>query len=523
MPLAEGLRVTTGDDGQAEIEFEDGSLVRLTPNSSLSLDSMSAGSDGNFKTQMALVRGLAYAELRAASKYMYRLSVDGAVISPVENATIRVDLDQPPAVIAVLSGTAHVEHGGDGYRTDVRSGEALTMDKSDTGQYSLSQQVPEESWDSWNEERDQDAADETANRTEARNDYAGDQGYGWSDLDANGSWYDVPGQGRVWQPNDALDNDFDPYGYGSWVWYRSTGYVWASGYPWGWTPYRCGCWSYWGGFGWGWQPGSTCGGWGFGGGRGYVINVVQPPLGYRMQPLPVRNPGGVHRIVVVKPGRGPNMPLRPVSGARTIAGQKVEPLRPVGGGYTFRGGSAVGSSLRRDFPVDRNSRQPVMGNVAVPGASPVTRPGGDWRSGGSRAGSGAIASPGQPARTSSACQPADGCSPWGAAVPGAAESSCAADVAAGAVDCSVFAVASGASECGGSADNAVATLSASETDAAAAVTVVQAGSGSSARATVFSSIGESRFASTLVKVNGELLESVCRTSSAQGKAVLLRR
>src|SRR5882757_10905052 len=30
MPLAEGARLTTGDDGQAEVEFEDGSVVRLT-------------------------------------------------------------------------------------------------------------------------------------------------------------------------------------------------------------------------------------------------------------------------------------------------------------------------------------------------------------------------------------------------------------------------------------------------------------------------------------------------------------
>ncbi len=402
MPLAEGLRVTTGEDGQAEIEFEDGSLVRLTPNSSLSLDRLSVDAGGNFQTQLALVRGLGYAELRAASKYTYRLSVDGVVVSPVENATIRVNLDEAPVDISVLSGTAHVERAGSrdagGYRTDVQAGESLTGDSADAGRYVLTQQIAEESWDTWNEERDQAAADEAANRTAARDSYAGDQGYGWSDLDANGSWYDVPGQGRVWQPTVAMDVDFDPYGYGSWVWYPSFGYVWASGYGWGWTPYRCGSWSYWSGFGWGWIPGGS---WGFGGGRGYVINVVRPPQNYRFQPLPVRSPGGVHPIVVVRSGRDPGMPVQPSQGPRTIAGHSVEPLRPIGSGYTSRGGSAVGSSLRRDFPVDRNSHQPVMGIVATPGATPVTRPGPDWRSGGSRgirAGDGTPASPGQPMR-----------------------------------------------------------------------------------------------------------------------------
>jgi FecR protein len=415
MPLAEGLRVMTGEDGQAEVEFEDGSLVRLTPNSSLSLDHLSADSGGNFQTQLSLVQGLVYAELRAASKYAYQLNVDGAVVSPVENATIRINLDEPPAVIAVLTGKAHVEHAGSqdsgGYRTDVRGGEMLTSDSSDAGRYFLSQQIAQDSWDDWNEERDQAAADEAASRTAARDSLEGNHGYGWSDLDANGSWYDVPGQGQVWQPTVAMDASFDPYGYGSWVWAPGSGYVWASGYSWGWTPFRCGNWSFWGGFGWGWAPGVNCGfgGWGFPGGV-FVINVVRPPLGYHFLPLPVRGPGGVHPIVVVHPGRGPGMPVRPVQGARTIAGHTVEPLRPVGNGYTSRGGSAVGASLGRDFPMDRN-HQPVIGRVGDHGsasgfnvgAAPVVRPGAEvhsdgWRPRGARAADGTPAPSGQPMR-----------------------------------------------------------------------------------------------------------------------------
>jgi hypothetical protein len=371
MPIAEGQRISTGDSGQAEVEFEDGSVVRLTPYSSLSLDSLSADADGNFQTQMTVVRGLVYAELRSAPKYTYRLIAGGDVISPVENTTLRVNMDEPPAVISVLSGTAHVESGDSqtGYRTDVRAGESLKEDASSSGRYFLTQQIAQDSWDAWNEQRDQQAADEAANRTSARDTYAGQQGYGWSDLDANGTWYDIPSQGPVWQPTIALDASFDPYGYGSWVWYPSLGYVWASGYSWGWTPFRCGSWSYWNGFGWGWSPGAVCGacGWGFGHGGVYVINVVQPPRGYHFHPLPGHGPTGLHPIVVVRPGRGPAAPVHPPQqGLRTIAGQTVFPLRPVGHPYTPRGGSAVGSALRRDFPVDRGTHQPVIGTTNSP-------------------------------------------------------------------------------------------------------------------------------------------------------------
>ena len=410
MPLVQGLLLTTGDDGQAEIEFEDGSLVRMTPNSSLSLDNLSVDGSGNFQTQIGLMRGLIYAELRAASKYTYRLYAGGDAVSPVENATVRIDLDETPAKIAVLAGRAHVERASaeenGGYRTDVRAGETLAADVTDFNRYFLTPQIVPDSWDDWNEERDQAAADQAANRTEARDNFAGDQGYGWSDLDANGSWYDVPGQGTVWQPAVAADPGFDPYGFGNWVWSPGAGYVWASGYGWGWTPYRCGNWSYWGGFGWGWMPGVNCGfgGWGFGG-PVYVINIIRPPFGYHPHPFPPHGPGNNHPIVPVHPGRIASAPVQVAQGPRTIDGHTVEPLRPIGNAYTSRGGSVVGASLMRDFPVDRASHQPVMGTTAitsgtVQGAMPA-RSAFDGRSGAYRPNRGnalAPETPGQPGR-----------------------------------------------------------------------------------------------------------------------------
>ena len=382
MPLAQGQRIKTGDNGQAEVEFEDGSVVRLTPNTTLSLDSLSIDSNGNYRTQASILYGLAYAELRAAAKFVYRLNAGGDALSPVENATIRINLDEPPAAIAVLDGRIRVERAassnGEGYHTDLRSGETLRADAADGGRYFLTQEIALESWDKWNEARDQAAADEAATRTEARNSYAGDQGYGWSDLDASGSWYNLPGQGQVWQPNVATGAGWDPYGYGSWVWVPGRGYVWASSYGWGWTPYRCGSWSYWGNFGWGWSPASGCGyggygGWGYGGGSTvYVVNVVRPPRDYRPIPLPGGNQGPirVHPILVARPGRPSEYAEDRQRGLRRFGNATVEPLRPVGGNYTPRGGSAVGSSLRRDFPVDRDTHRAVIG--AIPTANPVS-------------------------------------------------------------------------------------------------------------------------------------------------------
>ena len=134
----------------------------------------------------------------------------------------------------------------------------------------------------------------------------------------------MPDQGQVWQPYDASDPGFDPYGDGEWVWYPGAGYVWASGYSWGWTPYRCGTWSYYNSFGWGWVPGAGCGGlgWGFAGG-GFLVNVGFVPRGYRPIRVPVAPPRPVHPIMPVHtyipPARMRTSNAAPLRRARSLA------------------------------------------------------------------------------------------------------------------------------------------------------------------------------------------------------------
>ncbi len=404
MPLVAGTELLTGDDGQAEVEFEDGSVVRLTPNSTLALDSLTVDKSGVFSTGMTLLRGLAYAELRATAEYKYSLRAGGDALVPVENTTVRVNFDEPPPTFSVLDGTAEVARTDGSLRREVRAGETLRAD-ADAFSYQLTQGIPEDTWDAWNSDRDRAEAAEAKDATGVRGDYAGAQGYGWSDLDANGTWYDVPGQGQVWQPSVGADAGFDPYGNGAWVWSGGggAGYVWASGYGWGWTPYRCGNWSYFGGFGWGWSP-AGCGGsgWRFWGG-GRPVNIAIGPGGYRVPHVPHPHPGPVHPIV---PGRldggapvalagqtgwGSAMQRGPrqggvregaskeggskdgglkEGGSKEINGVAVNPVARTGAASLLAGSGAAEmkagrSALERDFPVDRQSRTAIVGRVPM--------------------------------------------------------------------------------------------------------------------------------------------------------------
>ncbi|MDP9039121.1 MAG: FecR domain-containing protein, partial [Acidobacteriota bacterium] len=390
MPLVTGARLSTGEDGEAEVEFEDGSVLRLTPNSTLAFDRLGVSGGGVFATELSLLRGLAYAELRATAQNRYSLAAGGDVLTPVENTSVRVNFDDPPAVFAVLDGTAEVSRRDGSVRREARAGESLRVNGG--GQYDLTQGIPEESWDAWNGDRDRAEADEAKSATGVRGEYAGAQGYGWSDLDANGTWYDVQGQGPVWQPAvAAVDAGFDPYGSGSWVWYPGTGYVWASGYGWGWTPYRCGSWSYFPGFGWGWTPGGCAGeGWRFGG-VGKPVNVAVCPGGYRVPHVPHPHPGPVNPVLPVRVERGGDSAALAGQtgwgaviqrGPRQINGVEARPVERNGMAALRRGGGEVdarrgASALDRDFPVDRESHAAILGRQTMQPAVVRTETG--WR------------------------------------------------------------------------------------------------------------------------------------------------
>lgn len=378
LPLVAGVHILTGDDGQAEVEFEDGSVVRLTPNTTLALDRLSIDSAGVFTTAASLLRGLAYAELRAAREYHYTLTAGGDLLTPLENATVRVDFDQPPAKFAVIDGAVEISRQAGGSTRQVRAGETLRAGEQTPGEYSVSQGVADDSWDRWNSDRDAAESAESSGATGVRDGYAGSQGYGWADLDANGTWYNVPGQGQVWQPQVAVeDAGFDPYGFGAWMWYPTSGYVWASGYSWGWTPYRCGSWNYFNAFGWGWTPAAGCGGlgWRFWG-TGRQVNVGYGPSGYRVPVVPRPRPGPIHPIVPTRldPGRltvalsgQTGWGALVQRGPREIGGQIAMPLgaRGADAAELRRNGFVGQGALARDYPVDRDRHVAVIGKVST--------------------------------------------------------------------------------------------------------------------------------------------------------------
>ena len=55
LPITQGSRIRTRDNGRAEVEFEDGSSLRLTPNSEIEFSILGRSDDGNQVSVVSLV------------------------------------------------------------------------------------------------------------------------------------------------------------------------------------------------------------------------------------------------------------------------------------------------------------------------------------------------------------------------------------------------------------------------------------------------------------------------------------
>ena len=319
MPVVEGMRLVTGDDGRVEIQFEDGSVARVTPNSSITLTQLRRTGDTSTITVIDANTGLTYYELNGrAGQYSVRFGPNN--VTPVDSSIFRINLDGNPADLAVTHGTIHVADN-QSLSLDVRTNHSVEFNTQNPGQYDLQPSVNADTWDQWNSDRDQALATLEQNATTARASTGNPEDPAWNDLDYYGDWYNVPGYGMAWSPS-GVSSGWDPFGVGAWGYYPSTGYTWISGYPWGWWPYHCGAWNWFDSFGWMWFPGN-CGNGAFGGGWYAYSTVWRVPPGYRTPVRPKLPP--VH-------DRPPHGPLHPQPMYAVNRGSELtQQFRTVGG------------------------------------------------------------------------------------------------------------------------------------------------------------------------------------------------
>ena len=273
LPITEGMKLQTGRDGRAEVEFEDGSVVRLAPGSVAEFSHLALKDSGAKTSEFKLQQGTAYVDFRGNDEFT--LDFGRETISPKDPAHFRVRMNDANAVVAVFKGKIKVD--GDSGSVDVGKNDAVTFDLANRDQYETAklEELPFDTWDK--EQGKYHDAYFNKNHDQVQG------GYGVSDLNYYGTFINAPGYGSVWQPY-FVNAGWNPYMDGMWAYYPGSGYAWVSAYPWGWTPFHCGSWLFGQSFGWGWQPGGCMNGFGF-------VPVIGAPGNFQRPIPPTGTPG----------------------------------------------------------------------------------------------------------------------------------------------------------------------------------------------------------------------------------------
>jgi ferric-dicitrate binding protein FerR (iron transport regulator) len=248
MPIVEGARLQT-DDGYAEVEFEDGSTMRLTPDSRVEFPQLVLHSNGTKASTVKVERGTVYVNLENSKDIEFTLKAGQATMTIPPSTHMRVEIEWPKMVLSVFSGNVAVQSGGT--TTTVGKKESATLDATDAAKINVTKKIAEATYDGW----DKQQVDYHKRYAKGNAFAGGGYGYGISDLNYYGSFINT-GCGSMWQPY-LVSSAWDPYGNGAWAYYPGAGYSWVSPYPWGWLPYHSGSWAFCPGAGWGWQPGNN--------------------------------------------------------------------------------------------------------------------------------------------------------------------------------------------------------------------------------------------------------------------------
>jgi len=329
VPVTEHNWLQTRSDGWVEVQLEDGSLIRLAPDTIIAFTELGRLSSGGTVTTIDLDQGEAEFKVAKHDDSDFQVTVKNKTIVLNHSGSFRVtSTNADPMEIVVWKGEVGVRDSESGGVVTVSKNETFVLDANDVGRYALDQGAEADNLDQWSQQRDDYLSTYASSRNYAQSPYQ----YGVSDLNQYGQYYDVPGYGNVWQPT-GVGLGWDPFSNGYWSYSPGFGYTWVSAYPWGWMPYRYGRWVFVNGRGWCWAPG----GWS----RWFSRpRIAHAPPGFHA-PVPPAN-----RVIVGgAPGhvdRSGNRPGNGQPGARSSGpgggrfgdrdGDNRNPVHAVGGG-----------------------------------------------------------------------------------------------------------------------------------------------------------------------------------------------
>jgi hypothetical protein len=189
VPLTENGVLVTGNDGVAEVEFEDGSRLRVAPESQITFSQLARLSSGEALTRVDLDEGEIELTVRRGAAAEYAISVHRKNIQVAAGTRVRVlSVGSDPLEVAVWAGKTVVHDSETGQDVVVKRDETLAVATNDPEQYDLEKGIEPDDLDQFCQSRDQYLASASAGGTSPQ---AGVTGSVLVDPCTDGYW--VPG------------------------------------------------------------------------------------------------------------------------------------------------------------------------------------------------------------------------------------------------------------------------------------------------------------------------------------------
>ncbi len=255
LPVAQGARLRSADGARAEVEFEDGTTLRLTPNSAVEFPQLFLRDSGAKVSVVDVKLGTVYVDYEGEKNEEFTILFSREKLLLTHSAHLRIGVTDSDAIVAVFKGDIQIEDPSGS--VSVGKGRTATFDFLKNDSRSLAKSIDEDPYDAWDKQQNQYHLRYTSNSY------------------SNYCW--------------------DPFMDGAWAFNSGWGYGWVSAYPWGWTPYHYGTWVFLPGQGWAWQPGGVWTTW-------YAQpRVLNAPKNFSLPQAPVK---GATTVVV---SRGPEV------------------------------------------------------------------------------------------------------------------------------------------------------------------------------------------------------------------------
>jgi ferric-dicitrate binding protein FerR (iron transport regulator) len=152
LPLRELSRLRTESASRVEVELDDGSVLRLGPDSLAELSDYTRLSTGQRITLVSLDHGLAYFTGAAEGKDALVAAVPGAQVTIGQGARLRLEARDPWSVIAAADGVARFSSPTAEF--DLAAGQMVKLDPAHPARFFLNREIVPLETDRWCDERD---------------------------------------------------------------------------------------------------------------------------------------------------------------------------------------------------------------------------------------------------------------------------------------------------------------------------------------------------------------------------------